>query len=125
MDASTPAASKSRSSRRAKRSRRRSARPAKPRSCAPASAAWIRILGKLRYRTSYGQNVLDHTIEVAHLAATMAAELGVDANVARRAGLLHDVGKAIDYEVEGSHLEISVELCRKCGETSPVIHAVE
>ena len=85
----------------------------------------VRTLGKLRYRTSYGQNVLDHSIEVAHIAATLAAELGVDSDIARRAGLLHDVGKAIDYEVEGSHLEISVELCRKCGESSPVIHAVE
>jgi ribonucrease Y len=85
----------------------------------------VRTLGKLRYRTSYGQNVLDHSIEVAHIAATLAAELGVDSNIARRAGLLHDVGKAIDYEVEGSHLEISVELCRKCGEMPPVIHAVE
>lgn len=85
----------------------------------------VRTLGKLRYRTSYGQNVLDHTIEVAHLAATMAAELGVDANVARRAGLLHDVGKAVDYEVEGSHLDISVELTRKYGESEAVVHAVE
>jgi ribonuclease Y len=85
----------------------------------------VRTLGKLRYRTSYGQNVLDHTIEVAHLAATMAAELGVDAEVARRAGLLHDVGKAVDYEMEGSHLQISVDMARKYGESPAVVHAVE
>jgi len=85
----------------------------------------VRTLGKLRYRTSYGQNVLDHSIEVAHLAATMAAELGVDAGVARRAGLLHDVGKAVDYEVEGSHLDISVDLSRRYGESPAVVHAVE
>jgi ribonucrease Y len=85
----------------------------------------VRTLGKLRYRTSYGQNVLDHSIEVAHLAATMAAELGADSDCARRAGLLHDVGKAVDYEAEGSHLQISVELSRKCGESPAVVHAIE
>jgi len=85
----------------------------------------VRVLGKLRYRTSYGQNVLDHSVEVAHIAATLAAELRVDAQVARRAGLLHDVGKAVDYEVEGSHLDISIDLCRKYGESAAVVHAVE
>jgi ribonuclease Y len=85
----------------------------------------VRTLGKLRYRTSYGQNALDHSIEVAHLAATMAAELGVDGEVVRRAGLLHDIGKAVDYEVEGSHLDISVDLVRKAGESPAVVHAVE
>jgi len=85
----------------------------------------MRVLGKLRYRTSYGQNVLDHSIEVAHLAAGIAAELGADADVARRAGLLHDVGKAVDYEMEGSHLEISVDLARKYGESAAVVHAIE
>jgi ribonucrease Y len=85
----------------------------------------VRTLGKLRYRTSYGQNVLDHSIEVAHLSATMAAELGVDAGVSRRAGLLHDLGKAVDYEMEGSHLQISVDMARKYGESPPVIHAIE
>ena len=85
----------------------------------------VRTLGKLRYRTSYGQNVLDHSVEVAHLAAVMAAELGVDEHVARRAGLLHDVGKAVDHEQEGSHLDISVDLARKYGESPAVVHAVE
>lgn len=85
----------------------------------------VRVLGKLRYRTSYGQNVLDHTIEVAHLAATLAAELGVDSEVARRGGLLHDVGKAVDYEAEGSHLQISIDLARKYGESPAVVHAIE
>lgn len=85
----------------------------------------VRTLGKLRYRTSYGQNVLDHSVEVAHLAAVMAAELGVDEYVARRAGLLHDIGKAVDHEHEGSHLDISVELSRKYGEPASVVHAVE
>lgn len=85
----------------------------------------VRILGKLRYRTSYGQNVLDHSVEVAHLAATLASELGVDANLARRAALLHDVGKAETCEAEGSHLDLSVELARKYGESAAVVHAIE
>ncbi len=85
----------------------------------------VRLLGRLHYRTSYRQNVLNHSIEVAHLAGIMASELGVDANMARRAGLLHDVGKALSYEIEGSHVQIGVDVCRKYKESPEVIHAVE
>jgi ribonuclease Y len=85
----------------------------------------VKVLGRLRYRTSYGQNVLKHSLEVAHLAGIMAAELGVSVKTAKRAALLHDIGKAMTHEIEGPHAQISTQLARKYGESPQVCHAIE
>ena len=85
----------------------------------------IRLLGRMKFRTSYGQNALKHSVEVAQLAGLLAGEIGLDVRIAKRAGLLHDVGKSIDHDVEGSHIQIGVDLCRKYKESATVINAVE
>ncbi len=85
----------------------------------------IRLLGKMRFRTSYGQNALKHSIEVAHLSGLLAGEVGVDIRTAKRAGLLHDIGKSLDHEMEGSHIQIGADLCRKYKESPIIINAVE
>ena len=84
----------------------------------------VKLLGRLRYRTSYGQNVLNHSLEVAYLSGMIASELGLDPTIARRAGLLHDIGKALDHEIEGSHVDIGVDVARRYKEGEAVVHAI-
>ena len=84
----------------------------------------VKLLGKLKYRTSYGQSVLKHSLEVSYIAGLMAAELGVDERLARRGGLLHDIGKALDHEMEGSHIALGVEYAKKYKESEAVVHAI-
>ena len=85
----------------------------------------VKILGRLKYRTSYGQNVLNHSLEVSYISGMIASELGIDPKVAKRAGLLHDIGKALDHEIDGSHVEIGVDIARKYKESDAVVHAIQ
>jgi len=85
----------------------------------------IKLLGKLHYRTSYGQNVLKHSVEMAYITSILASELGIDPTLSRRAALLHDIGKAIDHEIQGSHVALGVEAAKKYGESEAVLHAIE
>ena len=85
----------------------------------------VKLIGRLTFRTSYGQNVLNHSLEVAHFAGIMASEIGIDPVMARRAGLLHDIGKALNHEIEGSHIQIGVDVCKKYKESPAIIHAIE
>ena len=85
----------------------------------------IKLIGRLKYRTSFGQNALTHSMEVAWVAGLLAGEMGVNVTMARRAGLLHDIGKALDHEIEGSHVQIGVDICRKYKENTQIIHAIE
>src|SRR2546421_2551686 len=93
--------------------------------CGPVHEELVKILGRLRFRTSYGQNVLKHTLEVVHLAGIMASELDASVKTARRAALLHDLGKALTHEIEGSHAAISAQFARRYGESDAVVHAIE